>query len=811
MKTWKLFFLFLTNAIFAPHAQACGWFPMPEDVRVSVFGPDLMSQMGYEPFFYTRHFLYDYDGGKRRDLFWEQNLTEWEGCLGHIVKRNEIDHFLSDIPYSDFDKASSYVFEKDFFRTTDLYRISPVARYLIDNEENEVLAYFFFAKAAERLVNPQNDPKSWKGFRINESAVKNLIAEMQATYKRVSDPLLKMRYAYQMVMLSRYIKEYSQCIRIYDEQLAPQPQSSQIRWLALLHKAAALARLDRLAEANLAFAEVFENCPGRRARAFLGFDAGKADSLSTPMLSPHDQTIMLAMQGLKNPGPILPLLQQIHALSPKHEMLNFLLIREINKLEDWVLTPRFSGYENGHIADYWENYGERRTEDYYALNRKKDLLYAEEVLKWVESVIQSGKMAENGIWILGAAHLALIREDFSGSQRWIRAFEGLKNPSFSLKEQAKLTALLSFVRLKGETDHQLLQRLYPLIQKIETHLNYERELRESPYFVSPLAKTYGHCMLGLAQRMEAEGKYDLAAIFIAKVNPQLHEDPWALHVPFFRKPAYMYGNINYMLHGFFNHYMYLEENASAATVEKLLIWAEKPNKAAWENYFLKQIIQTKDRLYFSLGRMYIREDRLSKARTAFQKVSPTSWQSDIYKEFWENDPFEHPLPLKPVKKAKEVHLPVQSLEQMMALQTQAAQSGPAQVTALEQLGNAYYNLSYHGNHWILTRCWKSMTEEGSYAPSGNEDFAAAYYGCSRAKAQYLKAFELSQDREQKARLLLLLARCEEHYFAWQNRDKKREESILPVGRNPYFKQLKSDFMPERAYIVNRCDRLKYYL
>lgn len=780
---------------------------MPEEVRVSVFGPDLMRETGYEPFFYTRHFLYDYEGSKGKDLFWEENLKEWESCLGHDVKRSEIDHFLSDIPYEEFEKASSFVFEPNLFRNTDLYRISRVSKYLVDNEENEVLAYFFYAKAAERLVNPQDNKHSWKGVEVNEKAVRSLISEMQGSYRRIADPLLKMRYAYQMVMLSRYIGDYSKCINIYDKQIAPHQQSSQIRWLALLHKATALARVGRLNEANLAFAKVFENSPGRRARGFMGFNANHADTTNKEGLSPHDQGLILAMQALKHPGPTLDLIQQVQELMPGHEMLSLLLIREINKLEDWILTPRFTGYATGPMnQNYWEQVRQKKTEDYFEKNKAKDLAYAKEVLEWTSKLVAKGQEG-SAIWVLGNAHLAFLLEDFKRSQYWLNAFNKLENTAPELHEQADVTAMLSFVRNRGESDMDLLQRLYPLLQELENRVNYEQELKNNPWFVSRKAKLFGHCLLGLASRMEAEGKKDLAAILMAKVKPALADGEWTSNVPFFRKPATAFGQQSYPLHANYNHYLYLEENADIATVEKLLKWASSMKLSDWEAYFLQYIIKSKDRIRFSLSRMYIREGRIPEALRVAREIDESLWKSKTYSWYLKDDPFQSPL--APAL-ATELN-PAQILEKMIAFQKRGNVIGPEQADQLEALGNAYYNMTYYGNHWIMYRCWQSGTEAMGMPPAGSQTFAADYYGCVKAKSYYQKAFNASGDSQQKARLLLLMACCEEKNFAWQNRDLKYQERQLPVGRNPFYKQLKADFQSEKEFILSQCDRLKYYL
>ncbi|MDG2440859.1 MAG: hypothetical protein P8M19_04240, partial [Crocinitomicaceae bacterium] len=109
-----------------------------------------------------------------------------------------------------------------------------------------------------------------------------------------------------------------------------------------------------------------------------------------------------------------------------------------------------------------------------------------------------------------------------------------------------------------------------------------------------------------------------------------------------------------------------------------------------------------------------------------------------------------------------------------------------------QAANCYFNMTYHGNSWMMTRYYSSSGEYyGSHEDNGN------YYNCSRAKKYYLMAMESATTDNLKALCLRMAGRCED-YGA-------RSRFSDTGGRNNiYYDQLKKDYKSQSKHMLVRC-------
>lgn len=92
------------------------------------------------------------------------------------------------------------------------------------------------------------------------------------------------------------------------------------------------------------------------------------------------------MAGIKKSDQALFCLEQVYKYDPKFEGLSFLLLREINKIEDWVFTPYYSLF-NPAISKYnsWDNEDDNSIKG--ILGRvENDRKYADKVLQFVSKV-----------------------------------------------------------------------------------------------------------------------------------------------------------------------------------------------------------------------------------------------------------------------------------------------------------------------------------------------------------------------------------------------------------------------------------------
>lgn len=126
--------------------------------------------------------------------------------------------------------------------------------------------------------------------------------------------------------------------------------------------------------------------------------------------------------------------------------------------------------------------------------------------------------------------------------------------------------------------------------------------------------------------------------------------------------------------------------------------------------------------------------------------------------------------------------------------------------ALLQMANARYNMTWYGNSWILWRNeWSAY--ESKYWPGFEQD----YFGCDRARKAYQELYDLTADKEIKARCCVMLAVCDRNkaYFQHRSDDKfhyrgsKFLQSFLKhFNKTKTYEDLMSSCMGEEYFVYN---------
>ncbi|HRF79619.1 MAG TPA: hypothetical protein PL070_05990, partial [Flavobacteriales bacterium] len=94
------------------------------------------------------------------------------------------------------------------------------------------------------------------------------------------------------------------------------------------------------------------------------------------------------------------------------------------------------------------------------------------------------------------------------------------------------------------------------------------------------------------------------------------------------------------------------------------------------------------------------------------------------------------------------------------------------------LGNAYFNMTWYGKYWGLSRiAWSIHDMSGWYEPEYNTPGDDDYYGCARAKEHYLAAMEAATDPVLKAMACMMAEQCEYNWGDYQRWDD-------PIGPEP---------------------------
>nr|MBP6687553.1 hypothetical protein [Lacibacter sp.] len=138
-----------------------------------------------------------------------------------------------------------------------------------------------------------------------------------------------------------------------------------------------------------------------------------------------------------------------------------------------------------------------------------------------------------------------------------------------------------------------------------------------------------------------------------------------------------------------------------------------------------------------------------------------------------------------------------------------------------QMANGLYQSSYWGNSWMLQEySWSG--NDGLTATTGKETWKKEYYAVFAAEQYYLKAKELTADKNFQARCLFMAAKCSQKqtivpsYEAFPNYDEFEKANMLfakSIQQNKYFPELIRNYKQTKTYqeVFNSCVYLKDYV
>jgi hypothetical protein len=127
------------------------------------------------------------------------------------------------------------------------------------------------------------------------------------------------------------------------------------------------------------------------------------------------------------------------------------------------------------------------------------------------------------------------------------------------------------------------------------------------------------------------------------------------------------------------------------------------------------------------------------------------------------------------------------------------------------LGNAYYNITYHGNARVFYY-GKIMNQ---YSNSIDVYYQPQLLSCATATQYYQKAFDATTNPEQKAKCAYMLAKCERNEFYnkkyYSSGDFYGDTDIDFLAWNG-FKKLKTDYANTKYYkeVINECGYFRTY-
>ena len=784
MKNWLVFI----SVFISWKANSCGpWYPDGESVRYSIFAG--------MPSLYPSFRLFEYENSSSyydaRDLncqaHEDENLRLWQ------------DYFKGKIDISSLNEA---VYHLSYSQIKEGKHPNKLVQLLRQPAYQDVKDYLLFAKNMSKYSTGTSlDP--WEKEEVKLKRSINASISLACSKARKAKRLeLKKRYAHLAIRLAYYSNQLPKVKVIYKSFFMGQKTKTAIDYWAMHFR----YNLDKVNDETIIHrAEVFRHSNDKKLATYMNFKVIPAKDVQHALSSSKnakEKGNILALGMVQKLSPALDNLKSLHQLDSQNPAFEFLVQREIKKIEDWILTPYYTEFSPAIVANSWENdYGEWNNSGNYeqALMRGRrnfDQSYARRFALFIDE-IKSDNSTNLTLYAFYAHWLAGEKINLS-ELRSISVFDA------TMTQFKERIYALAMVRDFGNAklDDPLLQSI--LKNEVENH---------NDRFV-----------FSIARELEYRGNKIDAAYLFASLNNSRHyyyDDITVDKQAFWKiksgKIATTYGYYD-------GYFFYLDDAYTLSEIRQVYQDLLRPTKEkssfhTWKKSFL---LQQKDRVADLIGTKFIRLNQFDKALDYFDQVNDTLWKSDAY-------PYKSNLNANPFyttfyqehhrSKADSIHFTKTTMvREFLRLQACYDHStGDLKAKYAFYIGNFCFNLTQYGNSWLMRRyAWSN------YFIATNFPDQREYYQCDLAKSYYLKGYRSTRNKEIKALCLRMAGRCEKYRINAKNQfnpayeyghnDNVYKENYDDwiFAQNTYYQKLKKEFPEQYDDLISNCYSFKRY-
>ena len=755
MKHWiaSIFFLASVNL-----AIACGgWYPYGEDIRFSLIDPSLLDDGGMGEFYYSADFFSDIYVHTAYD---DRNVDDWfNTCAGKASKEDVFEAIYRLSALEIVDKQSTHPFVKN----------------MIALGKSADLEYLAFAKKYSYLNTVTSDP--WE--REEDDLQKTREVAMKSAIKKAKkskNAHLKRRYAFVAIRFAFYNEDLNKVSELYTDYFAGTHELTIDLWAHYYQ----LHDESNSAARNFAVAQLFAKVPSKRHGLFFMFDREfTPDDVLNFASNDAERANVLAMYAIRAKNRQLNEIKQIHQYDPNNALLPFLLVRELNKLEDWVLAPTFTAFAPVMRPGNGDTYEMSSATELIKKGVIADKAYARTFLTWLKSIEST---VDSDLFEVTSGLLHFISDDARGA---LAVFKRSNFKDERLGEwKQRMIGMLAIAADESKG-----------IESLNVDVFLKENYTHKDRFVFVLGRLF-------------EFRKDLgnAALFYSQLNTDDSNWQWFA----WSEPK---GRTVFNVSFYADYFDYFDANYKAKDVQKILDYAVqlKAKNSKFEQ--LSEVI-TKDkmRLLDLIGTKYLRQNELVNSIATLKNIPTSYWTSEDthYAHFLGANPFyanfysEHNKTVGDTVSYTKLEI-VEKLHGM--LEDAKTQKGNELAKTNFHIANCYFNMTTHGNSWMMRRSWWSTYSDNTVYEDSDE-----YNKCELALAYYVKAAEASTTPEFDAVCYRMAGRCESYklYFDHEydynvDYDSQGGYREFMFNKNTYYKLLSKEFPQWRDELVTNCN------
>lgn len=679
--------------------NACGYYLFGEDYRIALLNPYVIGE-DYSAFFYSSDILNHTQNAqvghdrRRNSELWAEELgpgVTWEDVMMLLYGVNLPSRQLA-IALSNQDPNHNPA-QAAIKRRPDLQEYFNLIKAY---ETTEVLDWWDESEPAAPDA-PDYQRLAQRGYD-----------------KAAPGSFLKERYAYQLLLLAYYADDDAAMATYFNRHF--KGKTGPLADWARFHFAGQWNEEGRYV---VEMANAFRYAPEKNLAAYRRTKGMGAPEQYLPVTkSDTERANLYALAALHRPGKALEMIRRAYTFDPGSPLIELLLVREFNKVEDWLMSHRLTNVGPAVASfqsprwdeNYWKNLDRIRRESF-----KTDRAYLKELRTFIDGY-RSGR--PDFAQIL-RAQAALLDEDYLTALNYARLLE--QQPG-TIGNQARIVSYLATLQNKqtnkGELDNFVAQNL----PRLEALFTEDDNLK--PALSRITAQVY-------AERGDTVSAYLLHNRSLAL--PSGYE--WATE--------------------YYSQIDFLDRKISDGMMRRVIaLLAGQPLKTP-----LNALLLASDQPHINAvrdlaGTLALRRNDLALALRYFEQI-PNEWYKNNYyfSDYLRESPLSD-IVGNPISFTSKTDL----MRQMLVLEEMSDKGGDAGAAACLALGKAWYNMGGFGGGWMMLRYGDSnsysrpspqpwpASEGHSAVPHNADDFALAYQA-SRAD-EYLDCAEAStSDKE----------------------------------------------------------------
>jgi len=703
-------------------------------------------------FYYTESALYN--GYEQGDDDERRNCGEWAAFSKGAANLKDI----YNIEYNLSSDAFMAAYNSDNWNSL---ADNTFIKWLRGNKQ--AMDYFVFAKKLEFVQTGNLSP--WDEIAADQRIYDSLLITCKERYTSSLPDFLKERYAFQAVKMMYYRNYPVPMAELYEHML--KGKNTMVADWGMYFYAFSFSDKGKRAQYLL---NAFDKCESKRLVIYQCLSKEDVNNLLGTAIDNKTKTIAYAYDAIKNPGKTMDDIQKVFETEPGSKYLPLLIGREVNKVEDWILSPEVLGFNSTLRSGLFNSeagHGDTTYEYYAVRNLSKDREYANSLRDYLVGLLPAAGANSNFIR-LAIVRLCHINNDFTTAAQYLAAIPRLDDLKMEAQRLVEQTVTIIYTKditatsVQDELEHQ-----FTLLEK--NGLTAETnpfEYEDDGY--SPSKRILNELYLLLSKQFQQKGDVVTAGLLFKKAGILVNDS---------------YGPI--YAGGYYTNIDYFDKFGAPADIDRLIAFLDKDSKSAFQKR-ITPAISTDKNIYLDLkGTLLLRRGDFSKALEAINDIPNDFWQTTYeFHNYIRKSNISSVGSLLPVKNGRgDKYATVNKkdiLRDIIALQKelQAAKTAPAKAQLSFLLGNCYYNLTYWGKDWMMYSYGNSANEISAYNYGWkwigytlfNNDRATmnVYYQCAWATNMYRNALaNAGHDKELAAQCLLMLSLCDRNAHTYR--------------------------------------------